>query len=208
MNLARSLQCIGLLMVSKRIGVFAFVVCVSVYPMVSQAESLFDESSYRALSSDAKAHALGDVLTVQIVENSSATESADTATHRNSDYNLSAGKVTEPNSKGGGLQVGSDFDGGGKTLRSGRLIAQITVVVKAMTPAGDLLVAGDQLLTINGEDQKIHLEGRVRPADVSTANTVPSTRLADARITYVGIGDLADRTRPSWWARLLNWFGL
>jgi len=195
-------------MVSKRIGLLALVLCISIYPIVSRAESLFDESSYRALASDAKAHAIGDVLTVQIVENSSATESADTATHRNSDYNLSAGKVTEPNSKGGGLQVGSDFDGGGKTLRSGRLIAQITVVVKAMTPAGDLLVAGDQLLTINGEDQKIHLEGRVRPADVSTANTVPSTRLADARITYVGIGDLADRTRPGWWARLLNWFGL
>lgn len=195
-------------MVFKRIGLVAFVCCMSMYAVASQAESLFDEGSYRALSSDAKARAIGDVLTVQIVENSSATESADTATHRNSDYNLSAGKVTEPNSKGGGLQVGSDFDGGGKTLRSGRLIAQITVVVKSMTPAGDLLVAGDQLLTINGEDQKIHLEGRVRPADVSTANTVPSTRLADARITYVGIGDLADRTRPSWWARLLNWFGL
>ncbi|MEM5421259.1 flagellar basal body L-ring protein FlgH [Paraburkholderia ferrariae] len=174
----------------------------------AHAESLFDADTYRALESDAKARSVGDALTVQIVENSSATSSADTATHRKSDYDATAGKVTDPNSKGGGLQTSSDFDGGGKTLRSGRLIAQITVVVNKVTPVGDLLVSGDQLLTINGEDQKIHLEGRVRPADVSTANTVPSTRLADARITYVGVGDLADRTRPGWWARLLNWFGL
>lgn len=173
-----------------------------------RAESLFDGNSYRALASDAKAHAVGDALTILIVENSSATSSADTSTHRKSDYDLSAGKVTEPNSKGGGLQVGSDFDGGGKTLRSGRLIAQITVIVKSLDPSGDMLVTGDQLLRINGEDQKIHLEGRVRPIDVSPANTVPSTRLADAHITYVGIGDLADRTRPGWWARVLNWFGL
>jgi flagellar L-ring protein precursor FlgH len=208
MNAAQSFTCIGRLMVFKRIGFVTLAAAVSMSPIASHGESLFDANTYQSLSGDAKAHSVGDVLTVLIVENSSATESADTATHRNSGYNLSAGKVTEPNSKGGGLQVGSDFDGGGKTLRSGRLIAQITVVVKGMTPAGDLLVAGDQLLTINGEDQKIHLEGRVRPMDVSTGNTVPSTRLADARITYVGIGDLADRTRPGWWARLLNWFGL
>ena len=48
----------------------------------------------------------------------------------------------------------------------------------------------------------------MRPQDVSDANTVLSSRLADAKISYIGDGDLADRQRSAWWQRLLTWFGL
>ncbi len=173
----------------------------------ANADSLFDPHGYRAFTSDNKAFRVGDVVTVQIVENSSATSSADTSSHRKSEADLNVGTVKAPNSKGVGIQGESDFDGGGKTLRSGRLLAQITTSVVGVAPSGELTLAGDQVLKVNGEAQKIHLDGVVRPEDISTGNVVPSTRLASAHIDYVGDGDLASRTRPSWWTRFLYFVG-
>jgi flagellar L-ring protein FlgH len=100
------------------------------------------------------------------------------------------------------------LNGRGVTQREGRVLAQITVAVQSIAPNGDLLIAGEQLLEINNERQQIRVEGRVRLQDVSDVNTVLSTRLADAHISYAGEGDIADRQRPSWWHKLLTWFGI
>ena len=61
---------------------------------------------------------------------------------------------------------------------------------------------------VNTERQQITVAGRIRQQDISDTNTVPSTRLADAKISYVGKGDLSDKQRPGWWHQLLTWFGL
>ena len=105
-------------------------------------------------------------------------------------------------------QVNNQFDGKGVTERSGRLLAQITVTVVAIESNGDLRVAGEQALEINNERQNIRLEGRVRTQDIADSNTVSSTRLADAQISYVGAGDLAARQRSPWWQTVLSWLGL
>jgi len=172
----------------------------------AQAESLYDPTLYRSLGTDRKAARIGDVLTVQVVETSSATSSADTSTGRKSSIDAEFRLSRRPTTSGG-LEVDSDFDGGGKTQRSGRLLAQMSVNVVDIAPNGDLYVKGDQLLTVNDEQQKIHLKGRVRPQDISPGNVVLSTRLAEAEIIYVGEGELAGRQRPAWWNRFLNWLG-
>ncbi len=174
---------------------------------LARAESLYDENRYRALASDHKAFQVGDVLTVQVIENSSAATTTDTATQRKN--NLSA-NVTYPRTgfqAGGTLAVSGDFDGGGTTQRTNRLLATLTVKVKEVLPNGDLKIAGEQLLTVNQEHHKVTVEGRVRPVDVSTDNVVLSTRLADARIDYVGQGDLSERQKRAWWRKLLDWVG-
>jgi flagellar L-ring protein precursor FlgH len=81
-------------------------------------------------------------------------------------------------------------------------------VIKEILPSGDLVVAGEQLLEINNESQRISVEGRVRPQDVSDTNVVLSSRIANARIRYAGQGDLSDRQRPAWWQRFLTLFGV
>lgn len=171
------------------------------------AESLYREDSYRPLVSDNKAYRLGDVLTVQVVETSSAASSADTRAGRSSglgvDYSDTLRKSRAIN-----LQLNNDFDGRGVTQRAGRLLAQLTVTVVGVEPNGDLRVSGQQEVEINREKQHIKLEGRVRPQDVTDGNVVLSTRLADSRISYVGDGDLALRQRSPWWQTLLSWFGL
>ena len=127
------------------------------------AESLYQEGSFRPLTADNKAFRVGDSLTIQVFENSSATN---------------------------------------------KLLATLTVTVTEVLPNRELRVAGEQLLTVNEELQKVNLEGRVRPQDISDGNVVLSTRLADARITYVGEGDVSERARRSAWRRIFDWLGL
>lgn len=181
--------------------------CLSLSISVGMAESLYQENTYRPLMGDNKAFRVGDVLTVQIFENSTATTSADTGTRRkngvSADINNKGNSVTQF-----GIALGGDFDGGGKTQRSNRVLATVTVTVREVMPNGELRVSGEQLLTVNEEPQKVTLEGRVRPIDISDGNTVLSTRLADAKITYVGDGDIAERNRRPWWRVVLDAVGL
>jgi flagellar L-ring protein precursor FlgH len=187
----------------------SLVVLGLAFACVSQAsaESLFSESTYRPLVSDNKAHRLGDVLTVLVVENATAASSADTGGQRKQGLGFDYTDTLHQSRSING-QLNNNFDGRGVTERSGRLLAQISVSVVGVLPNGELQVAGEQLLEINRESQRIKLEGRVRPQDVSDANTVASTRIADARISYVGDGDVSLRARPSWWHNLLTWIGL
>lgn len=170
-------------------------------------QSLFDPSAWRALTADNKAYRPGDVLTVQVFENSSATTSADTDTRRAN--HLAADLVHGSNGRHtqAALGVSGDFDGGGRTQRASRLLATLTVVVQEVLPTGQLRVAGTQSLAVNDEVQRVSLEGLVRPVDISDGNVVQSTRIADARITYVGEGDLTERGRRSWWRKLLDALG-
>jgi len=170
------------------------------------AHSLFDEQAWRGLTADNKAYRPGDVLTVQVFENSSATSSADTGTrranHMAAELAHGSNKVAQTN-----LAVAGDFDGGGRTQRASRLLATLTVTVQEVLPGGQLRVAGTQSVTVNEELQRVTLEGVVRPVDISDANVVQSTRIAQARITYVGEGDLTERNRRAWWRKLLDVVG-
>lgn len=171
------------------------------------SESLYDARSFKPLTSDNKAFRVGDVLTVQVFENSSAVTSADTGTRRKNDSNFSVGAGGTAPATQGGIVVGADFDGGGRTQRTNRLLATVSVTVQEVLPNGELRVAGEQLLTVNEEQQKVNIAGLVRPQDISDANVVLSTRMADAHITYVGEGDVSERSKRGAWRRLLDWMG-
>lgn len=170
----------------------------------ANAESLYREGAYRALSANRSAQRIGDILTVLIVENSSASATAGTKTDKTND---AGAHVTTPViQKAFTFGVDDSFDGNGKIARSGRLLAQLSVAVVGIDPNGDLQVKGEQLLEINGEKQMINLAGRVRTIDIGEGNTVPSNRLADAHITYVGDGVLGDNQNKGWITRFISSF--
>lgn len=171
----------------------------------AHADDLYSEKTFRPLASDKRAHLPGDVLTILIYENSSAVTSADTTLQRSNDVTLHAS--ADQHSHAAAVGANNDFNGGGTVQRQGKLLAQMSVSVAGVAPNGDLLVAGEQVLEINSDRQKIRVEGRVRPLDISDANTVLSSRLADARISYLGDGDLASRQRPGLWSRLFHGLG-
>ncbi|MDB5897742.1 MAG: flagellar L-ring protein [Ramlibacter sp.] len=175
-------------------------------PLATGAQSLFREDSFRALTADNKAYRPGDVLTVQVYENSSASTSADTGTRRTNHLQAElahgSNKVAQA-----AVAVAGDFDGGGRTQRASRLLATVTVTVQEVVEGGQLRIAGTQSVTVNEELQRVTLEGLVRPTDITDGNIVQSTRIAQARITYVGEGDLTERGRRSWWRKLLDAVG-
>lgn len=177
----------------------------------AQATSLYQAGSYQPLTSDLRPRRVGDLITVMVYENSSASTAANTSAGRDAgvgfgfDARANHGKGHE---LGGHAKSNNQLDGRGRTVREGRVLAQLTVSIRAIDERGDLLVGGEQLLEVNNEKQQIRLEGRIRPQDVSDANVVLSTRIADAKISYAGQGDLADMQRPGWWQRFLTLFGL
>lgn len=170
------------------------------------ATSLYQAGNYQALTSELRPRRVGDLLTVMVYENSSASTVANTSAGRDAGVSVDVRLPTQ--AKGAGVASNNQLDGHGRTVREGRVLAQLTVSIKEITPQGTLLVAGEQLLEVNNEKQQIRVEGQVRPQDISDANVVLSTRIADARISYVGQGELADFQKRAWWQRFLTSFGL
>lgn len=174
--------------------------------VAGDADSLLDEPSYRSLVAENKAFRVGDVLTVIVQEAATATSSADLRSQRN--FSVSAqlsSTMGGAHSAAAGTDTGSD--GAGRTQRSGRLLAQLSVRVTEVSANGDLVVDGRQSLKINDEEQLIVLSGVVRPRDISNDNTVLSSRIAQARIEFDGEGFVTDQSKPGWLARILTWLG-
>lgn len=172
----------------------------------ASAQSLYDEGSFQSLTADRRALRPGDSLTVLVMESSSASATANTTTQKTG--GITAGLTANTISKTGALSLGEDFGGKGTVQRTGRVAAQITVTVLSLAPNQEMYVSGKQEILVNGEKQLIELRGRVRPIDVSEANTVVSNRIADAHITYVGDGILAEKQKQGILSHILGWLGL
>lgn len=175
-------------------------------PALAAGQSLYRDDSFRSLTADPRARAVGDVLTVLVVESSSASSTANTTADKQAGLGISV--VGTNKTQKGELDLNENFAGKGSIQRTGKLLAQLSVTVQSIAPNGDLLVAGRQLIEVNGEKQHIELGGRVRPTDISESNTVLSSRIADARITYVGDGVLGEKQHPGLVGRLLSWLGI
>ncbi len=151
---------------------------------------------------------MGDIITVQVFEQSSATTSTDTSTQRTNALGAGLSLAATGVQRGGSLSQSGSFDGGGTTQRANKLLATLSVTVRQVLPNGDLVIHGEQSLTVNKEQHKVALDGRVRPQDIGGDNTVLSTRLADAHIEYLGDGDLSDRQTRAWWRQVLDILGM
>ena len=182
------------------------------FPMPVFATDLAAHSNWSSLAGDRSARSLGDVLTVVIYETSSATNSAENSASRSSSFQgqFSAGNPAA----GGGVNAAASLglahasDNTGATARAGQMVAQISVVVDNVFPNGDLHVSGTQALKINGEKTNIHVQGRVRPADITATNAVLSSSLAEASIDYDGAGFVSASSQPGLITRFFNWLDL
>lgn len=157
------------------------------------------------LYADAKARGVGDLVTIIIVEQAEATSSASTGAERQGSLKVGPGQGLLDFLPLLGASGGSQFDGSGKTIRSGSVKAQMTARVVEVLPGGALRVEGRQTIVINDEEQEIVLTGIVRPEDISRENTVLSTYVADARIVLRGSGALGREQKPGILTRLFDW---
>ena len=171
----------------------------SLYPGSTRSFSLF---------TDTRAHEIGDIVSVVLVEATSAQKSADTALDKSSDVGITDptifGAPVTINGRyhlGTSLASESGFAGEASSAQSNRLQGSIAVQVARVLPNGNLVVQGEKWIKINQGDEYIRLKGIIRPEDVSPTNTIPSTLVADARISYGGTGALNESNTPGWLTR-------
>ena len=165
-------------------------------------------NGYAPLTNGARAAMVGDILTILLVERTQASKSNSANTDRSGNIGLTP-PTTGPLSK---LFSPSDiaasgtqgFKGGGDAAQSNALSGEITVTVAKVFPNGSMLVQGQKQLVLNRGDEFIQISGIVRQADVNPDNRVLSTRVADARITYTGKGEIARASRQGWLQRFFS----
>ena len=176
-------------------------------PLAASATDLQAAGNWSALVSDRAAQRIGDSLTVIVYENSTAQNTTQSGAQRGSQLGgqLSVGASAQKNAQ---LNMTNNFDTNALATRSGKLVAQITVVVDEVLPNGDLHVSGQQNLDIGGDRTRISVRGRVRPADIAPDNSILSTRLADAEIGYDGKGFVSANAKPGILNRMVSWLGL
>lgn len=170
------------------------------------AADLYQRGVWSALASDRPAERVGDIITVVIDQNSLASNSAQNGTAKST--NVSGQVSASKYNRSAQLGLSGDFSGRGQTGRADKILAQISVVVDGVLPNGDLHVAGEQAMNVNGEHIKIRIRGRLRRADISSGNTVQSTSLADAQIDYDGAGFVSRSAKPGVVAKVFNWLGI
>jgi len=184
-------------------------------PKQSSPGAIFRETGNVDLFMDLRARAIGDILTVQLVERTNAAKESSTNTAKGSDINtgmpvIAGGPVTLNGNQILNNEISSDnsFAGAADSSQSNRLDGTITVTVADKLPNGNLLVRGEKWITLNQGEEFIQLQGIVRPVDIGPDNSIPSTKVGDARITYSGKGTLADSNKPGWLTRFFNapWF--
>jgi len=169
----------------------------------ASAKSLFNEDEYVSLVSDPRGLKKGDILTVMIYETATASTSTATDTNKSLDAGLKASDGTT--TINGNLGVSNGFGGGGTSNQTGKLIASVSVTVDKVLDNGELQVSGEQFIELNNDSQEIKVSGRVRPQDILSNNTVLSTRLADAKISFTGEGLLVNRAKPGIITQIINW---
>jgi flagellar L-ring protein precursor FlgH len=101
-------------------------------------------------------------------------------------------------------KLAKSFDGSGSAAQNNSLRGEISVTVTKVFSNGNMEILGQKKLTLNNGDEYIRLIGIIRPEDVDSRNIVPSSRIANAKISYTGAGDLADTSKKGWFSKLVD----
>jgi len=188
----------------------------------ARADSLWKagqkSNNNESLYVDQKAHRIGDIITVLIVESSSVSQNTSSSTSRESNIegevkdwfnlNLAHGLHTSDNSgtlPKWEIDASNEFSGGGSYKGNYNVQSQLTTRVTDVLPNGNLVIEGESQVKNNEELNTVAISGIVRPQDVGTDNTILSTLVADKKVYVKGKGPLSDKTKRGVLGSLLDW---
>ncbi len=162
--------------------------------------------NYAPLVTGAKAHGVGDTVTIILAESTSSTKSAATKTQRSG----SAGII--PPTKGPfalnpnalNASANSSFNGQGNTTQTNAFNGTVAVTIAEVRPNGTVLVRGEKRMLLSQGDEWIQFSGIVRLADIDEDDEVLSTRVADVRMEYAGNGAIQRSAREGWLMHFFN----
>lgn len=177
----------------------------------SSGESLWRDIGHGFLFVDTKARHVGDIVTVLVTESSSLNRQAETNTKKESTNsgNLSSffGVALGDRTKYA-FEGANEHKGSGSVTRSDEVTASVVARVVKVLPSGNLIIEGRRAVRTNDENQYVAISGVIRPVDITPANTVLSTQIADAEIVLEGKGALAEKQRPGILNRFADWLFL
>lgn len=180
-------------------------------PEIPSSGAIYQAGGDIRLFENAVARRVGDVLTIRLVENMDASKSSSTSTSKSNAITIPAPTIGGRGVTANGIEIldnsfesDKTFDGSGSSRQSNSIFGDITVTVAKRWPNGNLFVRGEKWLTINQGREFVRVSGIVRSVDITPDNTVLSTKVADARITYSARGALADANSPGLLSRFFN----
>jgi len=153
----------------------------------------------------------GDIITVLILESSSALSQAGTDTGVKDDLSLRFNHTMERLYSDVGprnevlLKGENKYKGIGKTTRASNIQAKVAAIVTKVFDNGNLAILGNHRVEVNRERQDITITGIIRSRDVTSSNTVYSFQVAQANIAIKGEGAVAEAESPGWFTRVINW---
>ncbi len=170
--------------------------------------SIFQASDgYAALYEGQRARRVGDPLTIVLVERTAASKSATSNLDSKGGFGItppSTGNLSLFNPTDARISGDRGFKGQGSSDQSNALSGEVSVTVAEVYPNGTMLVQGQKRVTLNRGDEFVQIKGIVRTIDVDASNRVASTRVADAKISYTGKGDVARASRQGWLSRFFQ----
>ena len=168
--------------------------------------SIYQAGASRTLFEDRRARYVGDTMTIVIAETTSASTKSNTNVSRATNISASIPTVSGlPGKSLQGLTLSAESEntlaGKGDAAANNVFTGNITVTVIEVLPNGNLLVSGEKQVSIGHGTEYIRLSGVVNPYFISTANTISSANVADARIEYKESGVISEAQVMGWLAR-------
>jgi flagellar L-ring protein FlgH len=176
----------------------------------SAAGSLWSSSArLTELGSDIRAVQVNDLVTVLVSEDASAVVTGDVNTARTSSVNASVTALFAPKSPTGALSnlaTSSNktaLQGTGETSQGAQISTTVSARITHVLPNGYLVLEGTKDIQVSSESQHLTIRGIIRPVDLSPANVVSSTQIAQMELKVNGRGVIGDAIRrPNFLYRL------
>ncbi len=168
--------------------------------------SVIDVDNYQSLTSDKRAYRVGEPLVILVVESTKAESKAATGVAKQVDVSASA--TDSHTDKAVGMAINGRGEGSGQTIRQGKATTQLSATISEIVGDNLYRISGEQLLVVNGENQRVMLSGLIRAEDISKTNTIMSHRIADAEIEIHGNGAVSDAQKQNIIFRVFTWLGI
>ena len=186
-----------------RAVIIATVVAVAV--TATATEPLIDFEAGTSLVGNQKAHRVGDLVTIIISEQSSANAFNKSEANNKSEISGGPGFGMLDFIGSWQLDIENRYRGEGKTTRTGELRAEISARIVEVLPNDDYRIVGTRMVNINGEKQLIEIAGICRARDIRSDNSILSTYISDAQISYKGTGPMHASAEPGIITKIVNW---
>ena len=188
-------------------GILAAALCTTSLAPVVSAESLWNNPNgypTKSLFADHRATGVGDIVTIVINETTTTSATRSSANEKSGSVKLGAGIGIFDFLQAASASGSDKFSAKGSAASSNRVAGNVTVTVVDITPAGNFVLEGTQSIWQNKSEHKIVFRGTCRPEDISSSNTILSSRVADATVRFDGKGPLNAKQRQGILTQIFN----